>query len=70
MIKLDYSICDTENYFLMQKIIIIIIIIIFIIIINNLIFVGIMQYFKIPQIVFRPKKLIKVNYKPSKMKVL
>ena len=67
MIKLDYSICDTENYFLMQKIIIIIIIII---IINNLFFVGIMQYFKIPQIVFRPKKLIKVNYKPSKMKVL
>ena len=65
MIKLDYSICDTENYFLMQKIIIIIIIII-----NNLFFVGIMQYFKIPQIVFRPKKLIKVNYKPSKMKVL
>ena len=65
MIKLDYSICDTENYFLMQKIIIIVIIII-----NNLFFVGIMQYFKIPQIVFRPKKLIKVNYKPSKMKVL
>ena len=67
MIKLDYSICDTENYFLMQKIIIIITIII---IINNLFFVDIMQYFKIPQIVFRPKKLIKVNYKPSKMKVL
>ena len=31
---------------------------------------GIIQYFKILQIVFRPKKLIKANYKPSKMKVL
>ena len=29
-----------------------------------------MQHFKILQIVFRPKKLSKVNYEPSKMKVL
>ena len=41
----------------------------FIIIINNFSFVGIIQHFKILQIVFRPKKLIKANYKPSKMKV-
>ena len=41
-----------------------------IIIINNFFFVGMIQYFKILQIVFRPKKLIKANYKPSKMKVL
>ena len=41
-----------------------------IIIINNFFFVGIIQHFKILQIVFRPKKLIKANYKPSIMKVL
>ena len=52
------------EYFLIAKSIIIIIII------NNFFFVGIMQHFKILQIVFRPKKLIKVNYKPSKMIVL
>ena len=28
------------------------------------------QYFKKLQIVFKPRKLIKANYKPSKMKVL
>ena len=28
------------------------------------------QHLKILQIVFRPKKLIEANYKPSKMKVL
>ena len=33
-------------------------------------FVGLIQYFKILQIFFRPKKLIKDNYKPTKMKVL
>ena len=49
---------------------IIIIIIIIIIFINNFFFVGIIQHFKILQIVFRLKKLIKFNYKPSKMKVL
>ena len=43
---------------------------IIVIIINNFFFVGIIQHFKILQIVFRPKKLIKANYKPSKMKVL
>ena len=47
-----------------------IIIIIIIIIINNFFYVGIIQHFKILQIVFRPKKLIKVNYKPSKTKFL
>ena len=41
-----------------------------IIIINNFFFVGIIQHFKILQIVFRPKKLIKAHYKPSKMNVL
>ena len=46
------------------------IIIIIIIIINNFFFVGIIQHFKILQIVFRSKKLTKANYKPSKMKVL
>ena len=46
------------------------IIIIIMIIINNFFFVVIMQDLKILQIVFRPKKLIKPNYKPSKMKVL
>ena len=40
------------------------------IIINNFFFVGIMQDYKIIKIVFRSKKLIKANYKPSKMKVL
>ena len=40
------------------------------IIINNLFFVSVIQYLKILKIVFRPKKLIKANYKPSKMKVL
>ena len=48
----------------------IIIIIIIIIIYDNLFFVGIIEYLKIPQTVFRAKKLIKVNYKPSNMKVL
>ena len=47
-----------------------IIIIMIIIIINNFVFVGIIPHFKILQTVFRPKKLIKANYKPSKMKVL
>ena len=47
-----------------------IIIIVIIIIINNFVFVGIIQHFKILQIVFRAKKLIKSNCKPSKMKVL
>ena len=47
-------------------IIIIIVVVITTIIINNFFFVGIMQYFKILQIVFTPKKLIKANYKPSK----
>ena len=49
---------------------IIIIIIIIIIIVNNFFFVGIIQHFKILQIIFRLKKLIKANYKPSKMKSL
>ena len=40
------------------------------IIINSFFFVDIIQHLKILQIVFRPKKLIKANYKPSKMKVL
>ena len=53
-----------------MSIVIIIIIIIIIIIVNNFFFVGIIQYFKMLQIVFRPKKVIKTNYKPSKMKVL
>ena len=44
--------------------------IIIIIIINNLFFVGIIQHFEIMQIVFSLKKIIKANYKPSKMKVL
>ena len=48
----------------------IIIIIIIIIIVNNFFFVGIIQHFKILQIIFRLKKLIKANYKPSKMKSL
>ena len=47
-----------------------IIIIIIIIIYDNLFFVGIIEYLKIPQTVFRAKKLIKVNYKPSNMKFL
>ena len=51
-------------------IIITIIITIIIIIVNNFFFVGIIQNFKILQIIFRPKKLIKANYKPSKMKSL
>ena len=42
-------------------IIIIIIIVITTIIINNFFFVGIIQYFKILQIVFTTKKLIKAN---------
>ena len=37
---------------------------------NNFFFIGIIQNFKILRIVFTPKKLIKGNYKPSKMKVL
>ena len=47
-----------------------IIIIVNIIIVSNFFFVDMTQYFKILQIVFRPRKLIKVNYKPSEMKVL
>ena len=46
------------------------VIIIIIIIINNFFFVGLIQHFKVPQIVFRPKKLIKANCKPSEMKFL
>ena len=42
---------------------------IIIIIINNFFFVGIMQHLKILQIVFSPKKLIKANYKASRIKV-
>ena len=38
--------------------------------IKNFLFVGIIQDLKILQIVFRPKKLIKANYKLSKVKVL
>ena len=49
----------------------IIVIIIIIIIISNFFFVGIIQHFKILQDSFSSKKkLIKANYKPSKMKVL
>ena len=48
----------------------IIIFIIIIIIYDNLFFVGIIEYLKIPQTVSRAKKLIKVNCKPSNMKVL
>ena len=44
--------------------------IIVIIVINNFFVVDIIQHFKILQIVFRPKKIIKANYKPSKIKVL
>ena len=51
-------------------IIIIVIVVIIIIIYDNLFFVGITEYLKIPQTVSRAKKLIKVNYKPSNMKVL
>ena len=47
-----------------------IIIIIIIIIVNNFFFVGIIQHFKILQIIFRLKKLIKANYKSSKMESL
>ena len=46
------------------------IIIIITIIINNFVFVGRIPHFKILQTLFRPKELIKANYKPSKMKVL
>ena len=49
---------------------VIVIIIIIIIIINNFLFVGIVQHFKKLQIVFRPKNLIKANYKLSKVEVL
>ena len=62
----DTNICSIV--FLIWSIIIIIISII--IIINNFFFVVIMQDLKILQIVFRPKKLVKANYKPSKMNVL
>ena len=47
--------------------IIIIIIIIIIMFINIFFFLGIIQHLKILEIVFRPKKLIKANYKSSKM---
>ena len=40
-----------------------------IITIDNFFFVDVMQHLKILQIVFRPKKLIKANYKASRMKV-
>ena len=43
---------------------------IIIIIIYNFFFVNIIHHFKILQKVFRPKKLIKANCKPSKLKVL
>ena len=46
---------------------IIIIIIIIIMFINIFFFLGIIQHLKILEIVFRPKKLIKANYKSSKM---
>ena len=41
-----------------------------IIIISNFFFVGTIQHLKTQQIVFRPKTLIKANYKRSKLKVL
>ena len=40
------------------------------IIISNFFFVGMTQHFKKLQIVFKPRKLIKANYKRRKMKVL
>ena len=46
------------------------IIIIIIIIISNLFFVGMIKHRKILQIVFRPKILIKANFRPSKIRVL
>ena len=45
-------------------------IVIIIIVINNFSFVGMIQHFKILQIVFRAEKLIKANYKPGKRKFL
>ena len=42
--------------------IIIIIIIVVVVVINNSFFVGIIKHFKILQIVFRSKKLIKANF--------
>ena len=51
-------------HFIIISIIIIIIIIMFI---NIFFFLGIIQHLKILEIVFRPKKLIKANYKSSKM---
>ena len=72
-----YHFIDSELFLLLLQhltlftfSIIIIIIIIIVIIINNFFFVGIIQHFNILEIVFRPKKLNKANYKPSKMKVL
>ena len=52
------------------SIIIIIIIVIIIVIINNFFFFRITQHLKALQIVFRLKKLIQANCKPSKMKAL
>ena len=57
-------------YYIIIIIIIIIITIIIIIIINNFFFIGIIQHFKILQIAFKSKKIIKVNCKPSKTKAL
>ena len=61
---------EDSLYCYSQQIISAVLFIIIVIIINNFFFVGIIQHLKILQIVFRPKKLIKPNYKPSKMKVL
>ena len=51
-------------------VIIIITITIIIVIIDNFFFIVIIQHFKILQIVLGRKKLIKVNYKPNKIKIL
>ena len=40
-----------------------------VIVVNNFFVIGIMQHLKILETVFKPKKIIKTNYKPSKMKV-
>ena len=43
--------------------------VIIIIIINNFFFVSIIQHLKILEIAFRAKKLVKADYKSSKMKI-
>ena len=48
---------------------VVVVVIIIIIIINNFFFVSIIQHLKILQIAFRPKKLVKADYKSSKMKI-